>query len=150
VHTDCWLPVLRTDEPIRVLVNVGGRGDRSSDACPVPVARTFEIERPYGTISMEWWGSPHRLYISTTADDGRALDTRGSGIEVYEDRAGSWLREYSHRITFAGEDLLERTAPEKITIEVLTADGGVVDTIHATYDTVQCSCSVPDYVAERP
>jgi len=146
VYTDCWLPLLRTTEPVRTLINVGDHGDRTSDKCPVPVPRTFELERPYGTVNFEWWGSPHRLYISAS----RQIDVRGDGIEDYRDEAGSWLSQYSQRKTFAGESLLERPLSQRFGIEVFGADGQLLEMIDATYDTALCSCSVPEYMGRSP
>lgn len=144
VNTDCWLPILLTDEPLRTLVDVGDRNDRSFNTCPVPVARIFEAERSNGTVKFEWWGSPHKLYISARSTDGQPLDIRGAGVEVYRDTSGSWLAEYSHNRTFSGNNLLDKPASEPISIALFGADGNLVDTIQATYDTVRCSCPVPE------
>jgi hypothetical protein len=143
VNTDCWLPILRTDEPLRTIINVGDGNDRSFNTCPVPVARIFEAEARDGTVKFEWWGSPHKLYMSASLADGRPLDIRGVGIEVYEE-SGSWLAEYSHRRTFSGNNLLDKPASEPISIALFGADGDLLDTIQATYDTVRCSCPVPE------
>lgn len=143
-HTGCWLPVLRTDAALEVLVHVGDADDRSSNVCPVPVARTFRAERSYGTVDFEWWGSPHRLYMSAKAADGEPLNVRGAGIEIYEDTADSWLARYDRRRTFSGNNLLERPVPQPVSIEITTRDGRLLDTIQGTYDTEQCSCSVPE------
>ena len=147
VNTDCLLPILRTDEPIRTLVNVGDRADlRRWDICPAPTARTFEARRSYGTIKFELSGSPHRLFMVAKTDDGRTLDIRGEGIEINRNTSGSPLAEYSHRKTFSGNDLVlsQRPVPEVFAIEILGEDGQPRDTIQATYDTVLCSCAVPE------
>jgi hypothetical protein len=143
-HTGCWLPVFRTDAPIQILVHIGDPDDQGSDVCPVPVARTFRAERSYGTVNFEWWGSPHRLYMSARTSGGEMLNIRGPGIAVYENTSGSWLAQYASRRTFPGHDLLERPAPQSVSIEILTRDGRLLDTIQGTYDTEQCSCSVPE------
>lgn len=142
-HTDCWLPVLRTDASMQTLVHVGDPDDQSSNVCPVPVARTLRVERAYGTVNFEWWGSPHRLYMSAKTPDGETLDIRGGGVEVYQNTSGSWLAQYASRRTFPGNDLLDRPVPQPVSIEILTRDGRLLDTIQGTYDTEQCSCSVP-------
>jgi hypothetical protein len=146
----CWLPILRTEGSTRTLVNVGDVEDRSSNRCPIPVARTFEADRVYGTINFEWWGSPHKLYMSANGENGRKLGIRGDGIEVYEDPEGSWLSAYSHKKTFPGNDLLDRPVPEGFAFEILEADGRSLDSFRATYEVVLCSCSVPNYVSGAP
>lgn len=146
----CWLPILRTDESTRIVVKVGDPEDRGSDTCPLPVARTFEAERSYGTVKFEWWGSPHRLYISARSNDGAPLDVSGARVEPFVDVSGSWLKEYSHRIDFSGNDLLGKPAPQDIEIEILDRDGRSLDTISAVYDTVRCSCSVPEAYEGAP
>lgn len=150
VEVDCWLPVLRTEEPVAVLLHHGERGDRNSNYCPVPTPRVFRVDRPYGTVNFEWWGSPHRLYLSATSHDGRPLDIRGPEITVYRNTAGSWLAAYSHRRTFEGHNLLDPQPPtESITIEILDPEGQRLDTLQGTYEPLRCKCFVPDYVAGR-
>lgn len=129
---------------MRTLVKVGDPDDRSSNVCPVPVARTFRAERSYGAVNFEWWGSPHRLYMSAKTSDGETLDIRGGGVEVYENTSGSWLAQYARRRTFPGNSLLARPAPQSVSLEILTRDGQLLDTIRGTYDTELCSCSVPE------
>ncbi len=144
----CWLPVLRTDETMRTLIRVGDREDRASDTCSAPTARAFEVQRDYGNVTFYWWGSPHRLYLSGSTADGRPLEFRGDRVEVYEDTSGSFLAEYSHRITFfQGESLLDKPAPEHVVIEILGPDGRSLETIQAEYEPVLCSCSVPEYIS---
>lgn len=146
VDAKCWLPVLRSDEEVRTLVNVGDGQDRSSNSCPIPVPRVFEVERSYGDVKFEWWGSPHKLYMSATAPDGQRLGIRGEKVEVYENTSGSWLASYSHRIVFSGSNLLDKPASRRLTIEIVGADGTTLDSIDATYDTVECTCPVPDWM----
>jgi hypothetical protein len=134
---------------MRPLVNVGDREDRTSNVCPVPVARTFAAEGAYGIVDFEWWGgSPHKLYVSAKAAGDEQLDVRGEGIEVYEDTAGSWLGRYSHVRRFSGNDFLEKPVPETFLLEIVAADGRLLETIQATYDTARCACAVPE--AGRP
>jgi hypothetical protein len=152
VYTDCLLPVLTTDVPVRTLLNMGDPGDMASDVCPVPTARKFEAQRPYGTIRFGWWGSPDRLYIGVAADDGRMVDIRGDGIELHDNESGQpWFSEFSHRKRFPGDALIlsRKPAPERFSIEIIGPDGQLLDTIEATYDTALCSCAVPDYLG-RP
>jgi hypothetical protein len=136
--------VFRTDAAIQVLKNVGDAGDESSNMCPAPVARVFKVERAYGTVGFEWWGSPHRLYMSAKDPRDEMLDIRGPLVEVYEDTASSWLAQYNSRITFQGNSLLERPAAQPVSIEILSRDGRLLDTIEGTYDTEQCTCFVPE------
>ena len=150
VYTDCLLPSLTTDLPIRTLINVGDPEDRTSDKCTVPTPRSFEATRSYGTIRFEWWGSPHRLYIAASATEGRAMEIRGDGIEPYENTTGSWLAQYAYRKTFPVENLIlsRSPAPERFAIEIMGADGQPLDSIEATYQTVTCSCAVPEGLSQ--
>jgi len=144
----CWLPVLRTDELMRTLIQVGDREDRISNTCSVPIARLFQAERQYGDLTFYWWGSPHRLYLAGRTAAGQQLEFRGDRVESYDDSSGSFLAEYSHRITFhQGNDLLNKPTPEHVVIEVLGPDGRSLDTIQGTYEAVLCSCAVPDYIS---
>jgi hypothetical protein len=145
VYTDCLLPTLTADVPVRTLLNMGDPEDMASDVCPVPTARKFEARRSYGTMMFGWWD--YRLYIAAAADDGRTLDIRGAGIEIYENDSGQpWFSEFSHRKRFAGDALIlsRKPAPERFTIEILGPDGRPLDTIEAIFDTTLCSCAVPE------
>lgn len=150
VYTDCLLPTLSLDVEVRTVLNMGAEGDLSSDSCPVPAARKFEARRSYGTVQFGWWGSPHKLYIAVSADDGRSIDVRGDGIEAFENPPGSWLSEFSYQKRFPVHNLVFSPEPEteSFAIEILESDGSQLETIDATYDTMRCSCAVPEFFAQ--
>lgn len=151
VYTDCRLPILSTDESIRTLIKVGDTEDQRRDVCTVPIARKLQTTKSYGSIRFGWWGSPHRLYVDAKTNDGRALDVRGDGIMDYDNASGSWFAEFSHRRSFPGRHSITaaRPPPERFAIQIFGPDGQPLDTIQATYDTVVCSCAVPEAFAER-
>ena len=144
----CWLPVLHTDSPARPLVLVGDSRDREriSNSCPVPTAREFEIALPVGSATFFWWGSPHRLYLSARGADGEELQFSGDRVETYQNSSGSFLAEYSQRVTFLQGNDLVNTKPEAEDLVIDIVSGQTAYSIRATYDVQLCSCSVPDHV----
>jgi hypothetical protein len=137
--SDCRMPTLRAAEPLRVLRNVGDDEDQYKYVtCPVPLPTKFEADRPYGKLRFEWWGS--RLYMSAEQDDGQQLDIRGDGIEHETFRAH--LIGYSHRKRFPFEHFIEPAGPEIFTVQILGADGLLLDEIDFTAENnVVCRCA---------
>lgn len=140
-HTaNCWLPNLVLDVPSRVLVHVGDRADRASDSCPVPVARLIQVQRPYGELEFELWGSPHRLYMVGRLEDGSALRINGDQVEPYRPKSPSWLDKYSHRRTFLGDNFGAQPESVAFSVAVLDSRGETLDELRLVYRPEFCTC----------
>jgi hypothetical protein len=142
-HFPCTLPSLESSVPTETIAEVGTSGF-FSNTCPVPVATEFELARPYGSIGMFWWGSPHRLYIVGEGQDGGSLTIRGARVEQYSaNRQDSPLGRYTSRITFPVETYVPGATAEAFTIEV-SRDGRPLEELDLKYVPQQCTCAVYD------
>src|SRR5258706_12251795 len=77
IERTCFLPVLRTNEVTRVLKRV-------PDACPVPVARTVAVTRPYGAVYLEWSVSTRGLLMRASSHDNKTKYViAGEGVQPF-------------------------------------------------------------------
>lgn len=138
----CNLPSLESSIKGRTLSEVGTSG-YFDDRCPAPIASEIEFERPYGTIRVHWWGSPHRLYMEGGSTEGGSLDFRGPRVEEFQaNRPDSILAGYTHRITFSGRHYMDSES-ERVTLEVY-GDGVLRESVDFRYVPIRCECPAPE------
>jgi hypothetical protein len=143
-HHPCNLPSLESTVPSRAIEQIGAER-YFEDTCPVPVATEIVLERPYGSIRMKWWGSPHRLYMVGEATDGSPLRFGGSRVEEYRPNTpGTFLDAFSHRITFNVENYVGNPPPEAFAIEVFGAALEPLERLDLRYVPQRCTCATYD------
>lgn len=145
----CFLPVLRTNETVKVLSVVGQPGSRG-DSCPAPVPTKLAIGREYGALYLEWGVSTHFLVMRASSyDDQVNFDISGSGVKPYRSPAPSTAYQgYTHIKMFPGSDF-NPTPPITEGFSVIVKHPNRVgeqleDEIQFQYDTVQCTCTLHD------
>jgi hypothetical protein len=143
---DCFVPTLRTNEPTRVLKN-------TSANCPVAVAQTLVVSRPYGAVHLEWDHTTHSLFMrASNLNDQKTFDIEGLGVEPNFDNPAQsprWAHlEYTHVKRFSGTAFdSSQPKPERFTIAVkpvLIAGPLSPDEIEFEYRAVRCTCTVYD------
>lgn len=145
-RVSCNLPDLRVNSEVTSI----GTWSLYQNYCPTPVERVFEVERAFGTIKFEWWGSPHRLYMAIVdSSEGPLLLAVESPIlklEKVKIERG-WLSQYSNRITFPNNDSTEPTLAE-INFDLLinNADGVIIDKLEMHYSIKGCTCASIDSI----
>jgi hypothetical protein len=143
IERPCFLPVLHTNEVTRVL-------ERVRDTCPVSVAKTTAVIRPYGAIYLEWTVSTRALLMrASSANDEIKYEISGYGVEPYSSRPPSTeYKQYTHLKMFPGNDFNESPPlAESFSIIVTPVPGSgqsFTDEVFFQYDTVQCTCSYYD------
>ena len=144
MHQPCNLPSLESTLPSRTIEEIGTEGFFES-TCPVPVATELEFVRPYGTIRMKWWGSPHRLYMVGRATDGSALRFGGPRVEVYTPNTpGTFLDAFTHRIRFQVNDFVGTPSPETLAVDVFGTASDPLEQLDLRYVPQSCTCAIYD------
>jgi hypothetical protein len=139
-HQACNLPSLKSDSAYETLDQVGTWGI-FSDYCSESLARAIEFRKPYGVIKMEWWGSPHRLYMSARALDDHPLQISGAGVDLFQATPDSdFMDQYQYVVTFAGQSFLAPPPDQSINLEILESRGEVVGDLELVYSTKRCTC----------
>ena len=148
-HTKCNLPFLDVNSEIIAIEKIGTWGVYQN-YCPKPIERVFEVERNFGVIKFEWWGSPHRLYLSVKGSekDFSELSINNSVVILEKvDIDSGWLSQYSHRVTFPNNDFTKPILPNiKFELLVKNGDGDKIDSIEMSYSTRICTCSSIDSI----
>ncbi len=139
-ESDCWLPEVVVSVPVETPVLTGDKNDHRRDSCPVPLPRVMSAVRPYGSLQLEVWGSPHVLYMKGTASDGTHLQFSGDDVVGYRPDSESWLKQYSHFRRFPGEDYLDTRENTAFSVAVQDASGAELEQLSLTYRTQQCRC----------
>ena len=145
----CFLPVLRTNETVRVMSVVGQSGSRR-DSCPVAVPTKLAIRRGYGTVYLEWGVSSHFFVMRASSFDGQTpFEIGGVGVRPYSTIPPSTEHQgFTHIKMFPGNDF-QSSPPtaESFSISVKHPDRTgeeLDDEIQFQYDTVQCTCTLYD------
>jgi hypothetical protein len=148
-HTQCNLPYLEKSSEFFVVEEIGTWGFYKN-YCPEPINRVFEVRRSFGVIKFEWWGSPHRLYMSVQGDakDIVQISINASNLTLERvDIDHGWLSQYSHRITFPNNDFVKPVLPDAdFELVIKDGDGVVIDRLDMRYTTVVCTCSSIDAI----
>ena len=147
IVSDCYLPILQSEVPMRVLSYVGDETDRTEDFCDGGASpqRLMEIQRDWGVLRLELWGGTHRLYLRPVSTAGLVVELEGNGIEGYTPSAStSFLAGYTHVKTFSGTEFDDVPADsETFFLDVIRIESegrALVDRFPIQYDTVKCSC----------
>jgi hypothetical protein len=142
----CYVPVLRTNEPTRVLKS-------TTVSCPVAVAQTIVVKRPYGALRLDWDYISHSLFMrASNLSDQTTFGIEGVGVDPNFGsplQAPRWAHlEYTHvkRFPHSAFDS-SQPKPERFTIAiepVLIAGPLSPDEIEFEYQAVRCTCKFYD------
>ena len=148
-HVSCNLPDLMVNSQVTSINTIGTWGVYQN-YCPKPIERVFAVKRAFGSIKFEWWGSPHRLYMTIEdSSEGPLLLAIESPILTLEkvNIERGWLSQYSSRITFPNNDSTAPILPEaKFDLLIKNADGDIVDKLEMHYSVKECTCTSVDSI----
>ena len=143
---DCLVPALRPVEASRVM-------ESTSASCPVAVAETIVVSRPYGVVRLEWDYVSHSLFMrASNQSDETTFDIEGAGVDRNFGVAGQDPRlarlEYTHVKRFPGSAFNSPPPkPQRFTIAVrpVLATGPLSpDELEFEYYALHCVCTVYD------